>query len=615
MEFFTNSELSNVQRVQGSPYDSRSVEYSDYQNIRKKLEYFVFYVAEKLNVQFEIVRRDKFNRQAGYAANHNNWADYILVGACLQGQNLGKMLFIKFCIANLSETPYFLIELDIDYNSKDYKAPDSLKQFIKNRDNPRSDYLEVSLDELEEQNWDCLFDNCIESIKRNIDFYKDAYKFYKKETSINEKSKTLMIELFEKSSPNIILYGPPGTGKTYKIQNEYCQLFTDKQYKQTAEEKLRDDIKSFPWWKVVAAVLYKQAQPIDVKTIASDILVEAKYRKVKTPATNIIWNELLTSGDDESSKLAMKYRAKTQLFKKDDNSRWSLIDKTVIETIFPDIVELSKSNYSVPETMVNNKRYKFVTFHQKYGYEDFIEGIRPVLSKETNDENSTEKSSLSFELRKGIFYQCCLKALELAGFDSFEDCHNCSKEERKQRFEAIKNIKEKQYAIFIDEINRANISAVFGELITLIEEDKRIGADNELWLELPGSNSFFAVPSNLYIIGTMNTADKSIALVDIALRRRFEFLKMYPDYDLIPEWSDLLKKLNESIYSIKRNADFFIGHSFFIDKPNTELPNIFNRKIIPLLLEYFQNNTESVKKVLSAANIMVTEDDNHQIIA
>ena len=168
----------------------------------------------------------------------------------------------------------------------------------------------------------------------------------------------------------------------------------------------------------------------------------------------------------------------------------------------------------------------------------------------------------------------------------------------------------KNYVLIIDEINRANISRVFGELITLLEPDKRLGAANELKLRLPGlpEEELFSVPPNLYIVGTMNTADKSIALIDIALRRRFIFEPMYPDYNLVTSpYKEFLIALNEQILS-KKSADFLIGHSYLMADEIHELDfqSILNYKIIPLLNEYFYNHrsvsvfsllNEAIKKV------------------
>ena len=155
--------------------------------------------------------------------------------------------------------------------------------------------------------------------------------------------------------------------------------------------------------------------------------------------------------------------------------------------------------------------------------------------------------------------------------------------------------------LVIDEINRANISRVFGELITLLEDDKRLGGDNALTVRLP-SGEEFAVPPNLYLLGTMNTADKSIALVDVALRRRFEFLGRYPNYELLDAAvRPVVEKLNEQIYEAKKSADFFIGHAYFLGKTAAGLPDVLNKKVVPLLLEYFSGRTDFVEKQLTAA--------------
>ncbi|MBB6004042.1 McrB family protein [Arcicella rosea] len=149
----------------------------------------------------------------------------------------------------------------------------------------------------------------------------------------------------------------------------------------------------------------------------------------------------------------------------------------------------------------------------------------------------------------------------------------------------------RNFVIIIDEINRANISRVFGELITLIEEDKRWGNEFETEVRLPDGVTKFTVPKNLYIIGTMNTADKSIALLDIALRRRFEFTALYPDSSKVsPNYQTFFESLNEQIIA-KKGIDFSIGHSYFMTKNGEELDFVktMNKKVIPLLNEYFYN--------------------------
>ncbi len=222
---------------------------------------------------------------------------------------------------------------------------------------------------------------------------------------------------------------------------------------------------------------------------------------------------------------------------------------------------------------------KWVTFHQSYAYEDFVEGLRPKLDANTSN-------SLSFEIRQGIFHQLC----EHAEQDT-----------------------QHRYVLVIDEINRGNIAKVFGELMTLIEADKR----SNLSVLLPYSGQPFRVPSNLFLIGTMNTADRSIALLDVALRRRFAFLELMPDAALLDEIvistseEDLnlgtcLRKINQRITET-RGADYQIGHSYFLplrqknltrEEKVALLDDIWNFQIVPLLKEYFYGQTDLLKQVL-----------------
>lgn len=234
-----------------------------------------------------------------------------------------------------------------------------------------------------------------------------------------------------------------------------------------------------------------------------------------------------------------------------------------------DIAEIIKENRASVmkryNALVTEGRIVFTTFHQNYGYEDFIQGIRP----------DTSAGNMAFKTVDGVFKTIVDRAMAHSGQD---------------------------YIIIIDEINRANISKVFGELITLIEDDKRWGEINAIDAVLP-SGEIFAVPNNLYILGTMNSADKSISLIDTALRRRFDFFEYEPDASLVAD-ADLrliLTRLNSGISSDLGSTDLLIGHSYFMHKTIDDLCTIMNRHIIPLLYEYFFDNQKKVEAQIKAA--------------
>ena len=230
-------------------------------------------------------------------------------------------------------------------------------------------------------------------------------------------------------------------------------------------------------------------------------------------------------------------------------------DMEFISSFYADIKEMY-------DELRADGRIKFVTFHQSYGYEDFIEGIKPTVTN----------GNISYEVKAGVFKKFC--------------------DEARGRNE--------NFVFIIDEINRGNISKIFGELITLIEDDKR----EEIYATLPYSQENFTVPKNVYIIGTMNTADRSIALLDTALRRRFNFIEMMPRPELLSDnvgdvnLRELLEKLNSKIETLY-DREHTIGHAYFIKcKDINDIAEIFRNKIIPLLQEYFFDDYESIYNIL-----------------
>lgn len=227
------------------------------------------------------------------------------------------------------------------------------------------------------------------------------------------------------------------------------------------------------------------------------------------------------------------------------------------------------------DKLVNEGRIQFITFHQSMAYEDFIEGIKP-------ETGGKEDGQIRYYVKSGIF--------------------------KKLAKDAEDNL-EKRYVLIIDEINRGNIAEIFGELITLIEDDKRIGKEEALKVKLPYSDDDFGVPENLYIIGTMNTADRSVEALDTALRRRFSFTEMPPDYEIVEEkqkkiqnfdidLAKLLTTINDRIEKLS-GPDYRIGHSYFLSVNSIEgLRAVFFDKIIPLLKEYFYGDFGKIGLVL-----------------
>ncbi len=371
---------------------------------------------------------------------------------------------------------------------------------------------------------------------------------------------------------NTILYGPPGTGKTFKLQNDYFDLFTVRETSLSRKQYLENLISELTWWQVITMVM------IDLKSARNNEIYEHELIKIKEGLSKsesikqTLWGQLQVHTKLECENVKYKGRTEPLFFWKDKNSVWT-VDEELVKDLFPEafsLLQKSKSYSANPDKQIKN--YEFVTFHQSFSYEDFVEGIKPKMEEQEND--------LSYEIKDGIFKKLCLKATADP---------------------------ENQYAIFIDEINRGNVSSIFGELITLIEDDKRIGEENALTVKLPYSKKEFGIPSNLHVIGTMNTADRSVEALDTALRRRFTFEEILPLPHLLSNISftgfyldEVLETINKRIEALL-DRDHCIGHSYFIKITNGDiaaLAQTFQNKIIPLLQEYFYHDYEKIALIL-----------------
>lgn len=394
---------------------------------------------------------------------------------------------------------------------------------------------------------------------------------------------------------NMIYYGPPGTGKTYELgrilKRDYedaPDLVSDEERRKSAIER---EIAPLTWWEGVAAALYQLGGKAKVREITEHPFIQSIVAR-KGRNRNIaqtLWNALQHHTIADSVTVAVAQRMSPAIFDKGMDSVWRFAGNWQEECA--DLIETVKCLGGTLESKASVQRYTFVTFHQSYGYEEFVEGLRPVLG----DEDASEGGDVRYEIRSGAFKKLCERA---------------------------RKSPDHRFAMIIDEINRGNISKIFGELITLIESDKREGARNALTTELPYSGEPFSVPANVDIIGTMNTADRSLALLDTALRRRFEFVPLLPDtrdVDGAPlaglpvgsgAWEihvpKLLEAMNRRIEALF-DRDHCIGHAYFtplrdiasMEERFTVLGEVFQKKILPLLEEYFFEDWDKIRLVLA----------------
>lgn len=419
---------------------------------------------------------------------------------------------------------------------------------------------------------------------------------------------------------NRIYYGPPGTGKTYTLMALLKQDYESKtasiSIDQWRKQVIAERVAVLRWWEAIAAALYDLGGKAKVPTLAEHPFIRAiaaaKNRDQGIKQT--LWGTLQHHTVDSSSTVNSKLRMSPSIFDKTVDSEWQFAGDW--QDVCADLISLVDQLKAGQQDTTELQRYSFVTFHQSYGYEEFVEGLRPVLN------GDTEAGEVEYEIRPGAFKELCRKARQAP---------------------------DQRFAMVIDEINRGNISKIFGELITLIEPDKRDPLDGSkppIELTLAYSGEKFSVPANVDLIGTMNTADRSLALLDTALRRRFDFVPLLPDTRAVkvPEEPHsaplaglvvttdagkidvrrLLERINERI-EVLYDRDHCIGHAYFTHLWSTTdgeqrfetLADTFRNRVLPLLEEYFFEDWHKIRLVLGDnqkpdAAQFITESDAYE---
>ena len=403
-----------------------------------------------------------------------------------------------------------------------------------------------------------------------------------------------LVERFGVAPRNVVFYGPPGTGKTWTLIEEVLPAYIDDPEVQSDAARLERAASGFGWFEIISAVVLEAGgKPIRVRQIRDHRFVAAKLASGITPKhlNALMWGmlQLHTVLESKTVNTNVEKRIEPLVFDKSEQSEWYLVPNW--QAIAPElegVLETLRGNGESKAVQI--ERYEMVTFHPSFAYEDFVEGLRPV-------EVEREDGSTFIEIRpvSGALKRLCERA---------------------------RRDPESRYALLIDEINRGNVAKIFGELITLVEPDKRLRYDEQgrrtggIEVRLPYTGEAFGVPENVDFYGTMNTSDRSIALVDIALRRRFIFRELMPlpaviegadgegriEPDDDGDFIDLRRLLNviNARLTVLRGRDTCIGHAYLTAVADLDaLRTVFRDRLIPLLQECFYEDWAGIAQVLN----------------
>lgn len=385
---------------------------------------------------------------------------------------------------------------------------------------------------------------------------------------------------------NIIYTGVAGTGKTYQLQ-QIAKQYTEILPVANADDLLKALLKPLSWRDVICLIFLNNYQQGRKLLKVPEIIdhqffrMKAQLNDRKENLNQTAWGTLMMYSDKNSVRVKYHRRASQSYFDKDDSSNWFLLADSL-----PLLADLQNKlndyqNAISHQFQAKKQRFSFVSFHQAYGYEEFVEGIRPHIA---------DNGQMSYRIESGAFLRLCQQA---------------------------KHDPSHRYAMLIDEINRANVARVFGELMSLIEPTKRAGQTDSLSVNLAYSHQPFSVPSNVDIYATMNSQDHSLAPLDIAFRRRFEFIECQPQPQLLGkvmangieiDLAKLLTALNERILQ-NLAKDSQLGHSFLwgIDSLHA-LSAAFSQSIIPQVAQACQQHGQILQAVFGQRFIRLVDN-------
>jgi 5-methylcytosine-specific restriction enzyme B len=491
------------------------------------------------------------------------------------------------------------------------------------------EFIPIKLNELNESKYDNLF-KCIDidylkSLKQRLLNNGDLHQFNIETQSrvpsasidkyiefLSNKNISISIDTKIVYQPlNQILFGPPGTGKTFNTINKAIEIIENRVL---SSEELKPENRENLKAKFEE---YKKAGQIEFVTFHQSYGYEEFVEGIKAIPVG-------KEGNEDGNE--MIYDVSDGIFKKLSNEAFNNL------TLLKQTSNESKQRFNLNAPMINIQAEMIKDDENSFRV---LKGSKIRKAESNSFPNKKLKNEVLTKVKKTeydefyildedyIFQSMSASSSVILGRAS--NGYSDWKEVLNNQKNIVKNENNKtltkNYILIIDEINRGNISKIFGELITLIEPSKRIGADEEIKLKLPYSNDDFGVPQNLYILGTMNTADRSIALMDTALRRRFEFIEMLPNLEVLDGLEVdginiklMLEKINQRVEYLY-DRDHTLGHAYFMSlKDNAtlvELENIFRNKIIPLLQEYFYDDWEKILMVLGNGFIekKVIKDD------